>query len=85
MMGNVGGLIATWSFLPHDAPNYPIGNGLNLAAAGVCLVVGILMYFWMVRDNKHRESRKVEEELAGMSPHDIEDLDWKHPAWRWQI
>lgn len=27
MFGNVGGLISTWSFLPMDKPNYPIGNG----------------------------------------------------------
>jgi hypothetical protein len=26
MFGNVGGLISTWSFLPFDKPNYPIGN-----------------------------------------------------------
>ncbi|KAI6787062.1 putative MFS transporter [Hortaea werneckii] len=26
MMGNIGGLIATWSFLPSDGPEYPIGN-----------------------------------------------------------
>lgn len=23
MLGNCGGLISTWSFLPSDAPNYP--------------------------------------------------------------
>jgi hypothetical protein len=27
MLGNIGGLISTWSFLPTDAPNFHIGNG----------------------------------------------------------
>merc|ERR1712225_66154 len=31
MFGNIGGLIATWSFLPFDGPNYHIGNGLPRA------------------------------------------------------
>lgn len=26
MLGNIGGLISTWAFLPFDAPNYHIGN-----------------------------------------------------------
>lgn len=26
MFGNVGGLVSTWSFLPFDGPDYPIGN-----------------------------------------------------------
>ena len=26
MLGNMGGLIATWTFMPSDAPEYPIGN-----------------------------------------------------------
>jgi hypothetical protein len=27
MFGNIGGLIATWAFLPFDGPNYPTGTG----------------------------------------------------------
>lgn len=26
MLGNCGGLISTWSYLPSDGPNYPIGE-----------------------------------------------------------
>ncbi|KAK3347180.1 hypothetical protein B0T25DRAFT_572257 [Lasiosphaeria hispida] len=29
MMGNIGGMVSTWSFLPSDAPSYPICNGLK--------------------------------------------------------
>jgi len=84
MMGNVGGLISTWSFLPFDAPNYHIGNGLNLATSGTVLVISTVILFWMKTDNKKREHRSVEEELAGMSQAEVEDLDWKHPAFRWR-
>lgn len=85
MMGNVGGLISTWSFLPHDKPDYHIGNGLNLATTTTTFLLALGIYFWMIRDNKKREGRSVEEELAGLSQEEVEDLDWKHPGFRWQL
>ncbi|KAK0750766.1 major facilitator superfamily domain-containing protein [Schizothecium vesticola] len=84
MMGNVGGLISTWSFLPTDAPNYHIGNGLNLATSGGVLIVATLVLFWMNYDNKKRDGRNSEEELAGMTVEEVQDLDWKHPDFRWK-
>ncbi len=48
------------------------------------LLISTAMLFWMKWDNKCREALSVEEELAGMSQHDVQDLDWKHPAFRWK-
>jgi len=84
MFGNVGGLISSWSFLPWDGPNFPIGNGLNLATASTILVLSTLTLLWMKRDNKKREERDIDEELSGLTQAQIEDLDWKHPAFRWR-
>jgi hypothetical protein len=83
MFGNVGGLISTWSFLRWDGPNYPIGNGLNLATSGTILLLSTLTLLWMKRDNKKRATRSVEEELTGLTEEQIQDLDWRHPAFRW--
>jgi len=84
MFGNVGGLISTWAFLPFDGPNYPIGNGLNLATSGTILVLSILLLFYMKWDNKQREKRDIDAELAGLDQKTIQDLDWRHPAFRWR-
>ncbi|KIW01985.1 hypothetical protein, variant [Verruconis gallopava] len=84
MFGNIGGLISTWAFLPFDGPNYPIGNGLNLATASTTLIVSILLLFWMKWDNKRREKRDVDAELEGLDQKTVQDLDWKHPAFRWR-
>uniref|UniRef100_A0A8H7KA07 Major facilitator superfamily (MFS) profile domain-containing protein n=1 Tax=Bionectria ochroleuca TaxID=29856 RepID=A0A8H7KA07_BIOOC len=84
MMGNIGGLVSGWSFLPWDGPDYHIGNGLNLAAAGTVLIVCSLTLVWMDRDNKRRDQIDVDAELSGLSEEQIEDLDWKHPAFRWR-
>lgn len=83
MFGNIGGLISTWSFMKSDGPNYPIGNGLNLATSSSILIVGTLTLWWMKMDNQKRERRSGEGELAGMSEKQIQNLDWRHPNFRW--
>ena len=35
-------------------------------------------------DNRKRENKNVDAELAGLEQKQIEDLDWKHPAFRWR-
>ena len=84
LLGNTGGLIATWSFLPSDAPDFHIGNGLNLAVASMTLITGICLLFYMKWDNRRREQIDVDEALAGMTEKQIQDLDWRHPAFRWR-
>jgi len=84
MMGNIGGLVSAWSFLPWDAPNYHIGNGLNLATTGSILILSIFTLWWMKKDNAKRDTRNIDEELSGMTQAEIQDLDWKHPAFRWK-
>jgi MFS family permease len=84
MFGNIGGLISTWSFLPWDGPNYHIGNGLNLATSSTILILSTLTLFWMKRNNKARDGRDVDEELSGLTRDEVQDLDWRHPAFRWR-
>lgn len=84
MLGNIGGLISTWAFLPFDGPNYHIGNGLNLATSSCIFLLSIGMLFWMLKDNKKRDLRDIDVELEGKSMKQIQDMDWKHPAFRWK-
>jgi predicted MFS family arabinose efflux permease len=84
MMGNLGGLIATWSFLPFDSPDYHIGNGLNLATSTTILFISLLLVLWMVRDNKKREGIDTNAKLHGLNQKQIQDLDWRHPEFRWK-
>lgn len=84
MFGNIGGLIATWAFLPFDGPNFPIGNGLNLAAQGTILITGLALSFWMSRDNKHRSQVDVHARIDGLGEKQVSDLDWRHPGFLWR-
>ena len=87
LCGYLGGLVATWTYLPWDGPMYPIGNGLNLAAATSIGIASIGGLIWMKADNKKRDQMtpaEKEELLAGMTRQQISDLDWKHPDFRWR-
>ncbi|OBU00702.2 hypothetical protein VE01_01051 [Pseudogymnoascus verrucosus] len=84
MFGNIGGLISTWSFMSSDAPNFPIGNGLNLATSSAIIASSILLGIWMKRDNMRRSNKDIDSELASLSQKEIQDLDWKHPVFRWK-
>lgn len=85
MFGNVGGLISSWAFLPFDAPNYHIGNGLNLATSTTIFISAILLGLYMTADNKRRNQADMDAKLAGRTQAEIEDLDWKHPGFRWKL
>ncbi|KAF2828767.1 MFS general substrate transporter [Ophiobolus disseminans] len=85
MFGNIGGLISTWAFLPFDGPNFPIGNGLNLAAQGIVAITCLIMWFWMQADNKRRAQEDVARKIDGLSHEEISDLDWRHPGFQWRL
>lgn len=85
MLGNLGGLIATWSYLPWDSPHYRIGNGLNLATSSSILVVSLVTMVWMKNDNKRRDQRAALADTAELNAADVDRLDWKHPEFRWAI
>ena len=84
MLGNIGGLISTWSFLPFDAPNFHIGNGLNLATSSVILITSIALGIWMKASNARRDKKDIDAELEGLSEEKIRALDWRHPGFRWR-
>lgn len=89
MMGNIGGLVATWSYLPFDAPDFRIGNGLNLGAAGFIVLVTIGLEVWMRRDNKLRDVASArgdgETVLSELTAREVQDLEWRHPSFRWRL
>lgn len=87
MVGNIGGIISTWSFLPFDGPSYMIGNGLNFATVTSMLLISSGLMLWMKRDNQKREANEPEkmEQVRNLTAQEIEDLDWKHPQFRWRL
>ncbi|KAE8334215.1 hypothetical protein BDV24DRAFT_170422 [Aspergillus arachidicola] len=85
LFGNIGGLISSWSYLTKDAPNYQIGNGLNLACSSMRLIVSLAALLWLIWNNKKKDDYGTKEQLEGLSEQQIARLDWTHPAFRWKL
>ena len=82
-MGNFGSLIATWAYLPADAPTYKKGHYINMGAEIlVCLlgIVGILYVRW---ENRKRDAGKRDDRLSGLTQEAEQDLGYRHPQFRY--
>lgn len=86
MMGNLGGLIVTWSYLPSDAPQSRIASGLNVASLSTIFIILSFLGLWMKRDDRERDARQsqADEGLSGLSASELQDLEYKHPSFRWR-
>jgi hypothetical protein len=63
--GNIGSLVSTSAFQSWDGPEYHIGNGLNFATFSTMMIIATGTLVWMRWDNKKRDNRTVDAELAG--------------------
>ncbi|GAA6006936.1 uncharacterized protein JCM10292_000365 [Rhodotorula paludigena] len=65
--GQLGAIIATWCYLPTDAPNYYTGNSMVLGFAALQVVLAALMLWFVKRENALR--------LAGKRDYRLGELD----------
>lgn len=84
--GNLGGLLATWTFLSKDARNgYKSGNAINLGGmviAALSIAVVVLYYKW---ENAAREKGHRDHLLEGLTREEVENLGNKHPGFRYTL
>jgi len=84
-VGAMGSVIAVWTYLPADAPNFKQGNSLNLATSIVVCVlvaVGAVYVYW---ENGKRERGERDYRLVGKSEEEVEQLGSLHPGFRYQV
>lgn len=60
------------------------GNSANLACAIILMMIGICLAIWELRDNKKRSKIDIDVQFESLTRKEIEDLDWKHPGFRWR-
>ncbi len=84
MCGNIGGLISTWTFLPHDAPNYITGNAINIGTSSAIFIVAALLLVWMRRDNKKRDAGQYDFRLDSLDQQAASKLGNDHPGFRYR-
>jgi len=83
-VGTMGAIIAVWTYLPFDAPNYHNGNSLNLATTSTICVVAFIGLVYTRRENRKRASGGRDYRLKGKTGEEIAQLGWKHPGFVYQ-
>lgn len=87
MMGNLGGLIATWSYLPGDVPDFKVASSINVAALITVFLTLLLLDLWMNRDNRRRDIAVAREEdvWGAMDAFGLRNSDSEVPEFRWSM
>ena len=62
--GNLGGVIAGFSFRSVDAPRYFSGHGLLIGMVSMALALSVFMHLYLVRENARRDE---EMEAQGLT------------------
>ncbi|GAA5942570.1 uncharacterized protein JCM15063_000038 [Sporobolomyces koalae] len=85
--GQFGAIIATWSYLPHDGPNYYTGNSINIGFSILCWSITATTLTYLIWENRARRAGKRDHRLAEVR--DDEDapavLGSRHPAFIYSI
>ena len=80
--GNMGSIVASWTYLSEDAPRYVTGHAINLSFAGGALVLVGLIMFNMSRENKLRDAGRRDSRFSGLTEEEVADLGHLHPEFR---
>ncbi|KAJ4990959.1 major facilitator superfamily transporter [Stagonosporopsis vannaccii] len=78
---NIGGLIATWTYLPADAPLYVTGHWINFGGSCILLAVALVTTFYLRWENALRAKGGRDNRLA--DPSESWKLGHRHPEYRY--
>ncbi|KAI7876438.1 MFS general substrate transporter [Lichtheimia hyalospora FSU 10163] len=81
-LGELAGIVSSWTYLPSQAPEYTTGNQINLAMGALVLVCAAACSFYMKWENTQRDKGKRDHVLHGLSQDQIDQLGHKHPQFR---
>ncbi|KAG7094124.1 hypothetical protein E1B28_007736 [Marasmius oreades] len=84
-IGAFGSIIAVWTYLPIDAPDFHNGNSLNLATSSLACLFVLVLVVHLRRENWKRERGERDYRLVGKTAREIEELGHLHPEFRYQV
>ncbi|KAG7094121.1 hypothetical protein E1B28_007733 [Marasmius oreades] len=83
-IGALGSIIAVWTYVPTDAPDYHNGNSLNLATSILSGILVLALFTYIRWENAKRERGERNHRLEGKDARAIEELGYLHPEFRYQ-
>jgi predicted MFS family arabinose efflux permease len=82
-IANIGGIIATWTYLPSDAPGYTTGHWINFGAGILLITVVTFTTFYLKLENKKRMQGRRDDRVIDATPDEINRLGHSHPLYRY--
>ncbi|GAN07195.1 major facilitator superfamily protein [Mucor ambiguus] len=82
-VGSLGGLVATWTYLAEEAPEYKAGHIINLCAGCVIMISATLATINCRWENKQRAEGKRDYRLDGLTDEQMSELGHTHPNFRY--
>ncbi|KAJ6514989.1 MFS general substrate transporter [Mycena vitilis] len=83
--GALGSVIAMWTYLPDDAPNYHNGNSLNLGTTSATCVLTIIMALYIRWENAKRNRGERDYRLERKTDKELQELGYRHPQFHYQL
>ncbi|KAJ3533964.1 hypothetical protein NMY22_g7119 [Coprinellus aureogranulatus] len=83
--GAVGSIMAVWTYIYTDAPEYRRGNLGNLATMSLMAVIIILTAVYLRWENAKRERGERDYRLEGKTEEEVKNMGYRHPQFRYQI
>ncbi|EZF73809.1 hypothetical protein H105_04334 [Trichophyton soudanense CBS 452.61] len=80
--GNIGGIIATYSFLEKDAPQFKPGHSISIGFLCLAVVSSVLYLFLILSRNKKKDAQGAPTQALDQEDGDLGDLS---PNYRYQI
>lgn len=90
-VGNFGPFVASFTYIPREAPQYTRGHAINVASLVCLAAVSFVFRAWARRENARRDAgrrdyRLGQERWQGRPREEYEmELGWLHPQFRLRI
>ncbi|KAK1773761.1 major facilitator superfamily domain-containing protein [Copromyces sp. CBS 386.78] len=81
-LGTIGGIVATWAYIPDDAPKYHTGHTINLGGQIAIFCLSIFGIFYCAWENRARAAGKRDHRLQGLTEEQQEQLGNRHPRFQ---
>ena len=84
-VGTLGAVVATWTYLPQDAPAFRTGHAINIGSGSGVIILCCLMILYIRWENRERANGKRDGRLQRFATDDeasavLGDL---HPRFRY--
>ncbi|KAI5810573.1 major facilitator superfamily domain-containing protein, partial [Pyronema omphalodes] len=82
-IGTLGSIVATWTYMPWDAPKYNAGHSINIAAQGIAALISVAGIFYIKWENRKRERGGRDYRTEGLTEVEIGKLGYRAPGFRY--